>query len=53
MLRWFGYIERKKNEDFVKKVFVSETEGHWRREMLVVRRNTCMKELPIKGEGLN
>ena len=24
-LRWFGHMERKKNEEFVKKAYVSET----------------------------
>ena len=31
MLRWFVYIERKKSEEFVKKVYVSETKGSKRR----------------------
>lgn len=30
-LRWFGHITRMKNEDFVKKVYLSETEGLNRR----------------------
>ncbi len=30
-LRWFGHIERMNSEEFVKKVYVSEIEGHSRR----------------------
>ncbi len=30
-LRWFGHIERIKSEEFVKKLYVSETEGSSRR----------------------
>ena len=31
MLRWFGHMERKKSEEFMKEVYVSETEGPRRR----------------------
>ena len=36
MLRWFGHMERKKSEEFVK-MYVSETEGSRRRGKPVVR----------------
>ena len=36
-LRWFGHLERKKCEEFVKKVHVSEIEGARRKERPVVR----------------
>ena len=36
-LRWFGHIGRKKIEEFVKKVYVSEIECPWSRERPVVR----------------
>ncbi len=31
-LRWFGHIERIKNEEFVKKLYMSELEGANRRD---------------------
>ena len=40
----FGQIERKKSEEFVKKVYVSETEGPWRRGRPVVRWKDRVKE---------
>ena len=36
-LRWLGHIERKKSEEFVKKVYVSEIVGPRRTERPVVR----------------
>ena len=46
-LRWFGYMERKKNEEFVKKVYVSETKSSRRGKPVVrwkVRKNEYMYE---------
>ena len=37
MSRWFGLMERKKREEFVKKVYVSETKGTRRRGRPVVK----------------
>ena len=43
-MRWFGHIERKKSEEFVKKVYVSEIERSRRRERPIVRWKDGMKE---------
>ena len=43
-LRWFGHIERKNSEEFVKKVYVSEIIGSWRRGRPVVRWKDRVKE---------
>ena len=56
MLRWFVYIERKKSEEFVKKVYVSETKGSKRRGRPDVRQNDRFKEymherVPDRGGG--
>ena len=45
-------MERKKSEEFVKKVDVSETEGP-RRRRPVIKWKDRVKELLIVGEGLN
>ena len=37
ILRGFGYIERKKHEEFVKKVYLSEIEGPSKKGRPVVR----------------
>ena len=37
MLRWFGHMERKKIVEFVKKVYLSETEGSKRRRRPFIR----------------
>ena len=54
-LRWFGYMETEKSDEFVKKVHVSETEGPRRgRPVARIRfMSTCMKKLLIEGEGFN
>ena len=56
-LRWFGHIERKKSDEFVEKVYVSEIASPMRRGRPVVRWKDrvkeYMKELLIEGEGLN
>ena len=44
MLRWFGHMERKKSEEFVKKMYVSETGGSRRRGKPVVRWKDRVKE---------
>ena len=36
-LWWFGHLEKKISEEFVKNVYVSETEGSRRRRRPVVR----------------
>ena len=35
MLKWFGHMERKKNEEFVKKLYVNETEDPRRGKLFV------------------
>ena len=42
-LKWFDHTERKKSEEFVKKVYVNEIEGPKRRGRLVVRWKDRMK----------
>ena len=39
-MRWFGYIDRKKSEQFVKKVYVSEIDGKASYKMV----KDCMHE---------
>ena len=39
-LKWFGHIERKNNEEFVKKVYVSEIDGPSGKGRPLVRWNT-------------
>ena len=46
ILRWFGYLERMKCEEFVKRVYVNGFEGSQRRGRPVVRWKGYM---PIKG----
>ena len=43
-LRWFDHIERKKSEEFVKKVYGSEIVGPRRRKRPVVRWKNRVKE---------
>ena len=43
-LKWFGHIERKKSDEFVKNVYVSETRGRRRRGRPVVRQKNKVKE---------
>ena len=43
-LRWFGHMKRKKSEEFVNKVYVSETEGPRRRGKPVLRWKDRIKE---------
>ena len=43
-LKWFGHMERKKNEEFVKKVYVSETEDPRKRGRPAVRWKDRVKE---------
>ena len=42
--RWFVHLERKKCEEFVKKLNVSEINGSWRRGRPVVRWKDTVKE---------
>ena len=55
MLRWFGHVERKKSGDFVKKVYVSETESSRRRRPVVRWKDRVKKymheRVADKGEG--
>ena len=55
-LKWFGHMERKKNEEFVKKRGLSETEGLRRLGRSVIRWRDRVKEykyeLLIEGEGM-
>ena len=55
-LRWFSHIERKKSEEFVKKVYMSETEFP-RKERPVVRWKDRVKEYMLervddRGKGI-
>ena len=43
-VEWFGHMERNKSEEFVKKVYVSETKVPRRRGKSVLRRKDRMKE---------
>ncbi len=43
-LRWFGHIERRGNEEFVKKVYQSSVEGTNRRGRLLGRWEDRVKE---------
>ena len=43
-MRWFSHLERKKSEEFVKKVYVSEIEGPRRRGKPVARWKDRVKE---------
>ncbi len=43
-LRWFGHIERMGNEEFVKKVYLSNAEGTNRRGRPLVRWEDRVKE---------
>ena len=52
VLRWFGHMERKKSEEFVKKVFVSETEGPRRKGRPVVRWKEYMHERGADRGGM-
>ena len=59
-LKRFGHMERKKSEEFVKEMHMSETEGGPMRKgrPLLRLKNSeevlkCMEELLIVGEGLN
>ena len=45
---WFGHMERKKSEEFVKKVYVRETEGP-RRGKPVVKWKDRVKEYMHEG----
>ncbi len=55
-LRWFGHIERMRNEEFVKKVYLSSVEGTNKRGRLLGRRGDRMKEYVskrgVRGNGL-
>ena len=44
ILRWFGHIEKMKNEEFMKKMYMSETEGPRRRGMPAIRWKDKVKE---------
>ena len=44
ILSWFAHLERKKSEEFMKKVYASEIEGPRRRGRPVVRWNDRLKE---------
>ena len=43
-VRWFGCLDRKTSDEFVMKVYVSETKDPWRREKPVVRWKDRVKE---------
>ncbi len=43
-LRWFGHIETTRNEEFVKKVYLSSAEGSNRRGRPLGRREDRVKE---------
>ncbi len=55
-LRWFGYIERMENEEFVKKVYLGRVEGTNRRGRLLGRWEDRVKEYVsergVSGNGL-
>ncbi len=55
-LRWFGHIERKENEEFVKKVYQSSVEGPNRRGRPLGRWEDKVKEYvsesEVRGNGL-
>ena len=51
-LRCFGHSENNNNKEFVKKLYVSETECSRKRGRPVVRWKDRMKELLIEGEGV-
>ncbi len=55
-LRWFGYIERMGNEEFVKKVYLCRVEGTNRRERPLDRWEDRVKEYVsergVRGNGL-
>ncbi len=55
-LRWFGHIERMGSEEFVKRVYMSESVGPNSRGRPPVRwsdrvRSTCVKEVLPEEEG--
>ncbi len=55
-LRWFGHIERMGNEEFVKRVYLSNVEGTNRRGRPLGRLEDkvkeCVSERGVRGNGL-
>ncbi len=55
-LRWFGHVERMENEEFLKKVYLSNIEGSSRRgrphERLEDRVKKYLSERRVRGNGL-
>ena len=51
-LRWYDHLDRKKNEHFVKKVYVSEIESPRRRGRPVVKWNDRVREYKHERGGV-